>query len=154
VLANGLVGTVVLFGRKLRTGQYIEVGAHRGRIALIGLLELDLEDEQGVEIRIPHLYTLVRPTRIYGIRPRYTIELAVAPNARANDVLEAIGRAATAFDADHRASLVSTDADRALYRASFSSDRPGARTELAQALVDELSTAKISLGRLRSVGGP
>ena len=50
VLANGLMGTVVLFGRRLRAGQHVEIGDYRGRIAVIGLLELCLEDEDSVEI--------------------------------------------------------------------------------------------------------
>ncbi|HEX6272002.1 MAG TPA: mechanosensitive ion channel family protein [Polyangiaceae bacterium] len=64
VLSNGLVGSVVLFGRRLRAGQYVEIGDHRGRITTIGLLELSLEDDDGVETLVPHLYTLLRPTRI------------------------------------------------------------------------------------------
>ena len=65
VLSNGLIGSVVLFGRKLRAGQYVEIGEYRGRITVIGLLELCLEDEDSVETRVPHLYTLFRPTRIF-----------------------------------------------------------------------------------------
>ncbi len=65
VLANGLTGTVVLFGRRLRTGQYVEIGEYRGKISTIGLLELCLEEKHGVEIRVPHIYTLVRPTRVH-----------------------------------------------------------------------------------------
>jgi small-conductance mechanosensitive channel len=65
VLANGLTGTVVLFGRRLRTGQYVEIGDYRGRISAISLLEICLEEKQGVEIRVPHIYTLVRPTRVH-----------------------------------------------------------------------------------------
>jgi small-conductance mechanosensitive channel len=68
VLANGLMGTLVLFGRRLRIGQYVEIGDYRGRIAVIGLLELCLEDEDQVEIRVPHFYTLFRPTRIFHSR--------------------------------------------------------------------------------------
>jgi small-conductance mechanosensitive channel len=68
VLANGLVGTMVLFGRRLRAGQNVEIGQYRGRITLIGLLELCLEDDDGTEIRIPHLYTLFRPMRISRAR--------------------------------------------------------------------------------------
>jgi small-conductance mechanosensitive channel len=64
ILANGLIGSVFLFGRRLRAGQYVEIGEHRGRIAVIGLLELSLEDDDGVETLVPHLYTLLRPTRI------------------------------------------------------------------------------------------
>ena len=154
VLANGLVGAVVLFGRRLRTGHHVEIGAYRGRISFIGLLELCLEDENGNEIRVPHLFALVRPMRIFGLRPRFTIEIAVAPSARPNEVREAIAGVAAAFDADHNVVFLSADSDRALYRMSFATDRSGARSELAQALVDALSTARIPLGRLRSVGGP
>lgn len=65
VLANGLMGSMVLFGRRLRTGQFVEIGEYSGRIAVIGLLEICLEDDDHVETRVPHLYTLLRPTRIF-----------------------------------------------------------------------------------------
>ena len=68
LLANGLAGTVVLFGRKLRAGQYVRIGDAHGRIAIIGLLELSLEDDDGVEIRIPHLFTLFRPMRVSNVK--------------------------------------------------------------------------------------
>jgi small-conductance mechanosensitive channel len=64
VLANGIAGAMVLFGRRLRAGQYLAIGDHHGRIATIGLLELCLEGEDGIEIRVPHLYTLFRPMRV------------------------------------------------------------------------------------------
>ena len=31
----------------------------------IGLLEICLEEKEGVEIRVPHVYTLWRPTRVF-----------------------------------------------------------------------------------------
>jgi small-conductance mechanosensitive channel len=65
LLANGLTGTVVLFGRRLRAGQTVEIGEYRGRISAIGLLEICLEEKQGVEVRVPHIYALLRPTRIF-----------------------------------------------------------------------------------------
>jgi small-conductance mechanosensitive channel len=65
LLANGLTGTVVLFGRRLRAGQLVEIGEYRGRISAIGLLEICLEEKAGVEIRVPHIYTLFRPTRVH-----------------------------------------------------------------------------------------
>jgi small-conductance mechanosensitive channel len=68
VLANGLAGTVVLFGRKLRAGQYVRIGDDHGKISVVGLLELLLEDDDGVEIRIPHLYTLFRPMRVSQLK--------------------------------------------------------------------------------------
>jgi small-conductance mechanosensitive channel len=77
VLSNGLIGSVFLFGRRLRAGQYVEIGEHRGRIAAIGLLELSLEDDDGVETLVPHLYTLLRPTRI--VHAKSATRLSRAP---------------------------------------------------------------------------
>jgi small-conductance mechanosensitive channel len=154
VLATGIVGTLVVFSRRVRAGQHVEVGPHRGRISLIGLLELHLEDDDGVEIRVPYLYLLLRPLSVIGIKPRFVVELPVSASARPSDVKDALGRAASGFDPDHRLTLVNADAERALYRVSVASERPEARSELALALVEALSSAKIPLGRLRSAGDP
>jgi len=60
VLASGTVGAIWLYGRRLRVGEYVELGAYRGRVAELNLLELRLIVTDRTELRVPHLLTLVR----------------------------------------------------------------------------------------------
>jgi hypothetical protein len=148
VLASGMLGAILLFGRRLRPGQHIEIGTYGGRIASIGLLDLRLEDSERAEVRIPHLYTLRHPTRVLGTRPRFELEIAVAPAAPHADVQGLLLRVASRFSDDARVELVSADADRTLFRLSFGSEQRNARSELQLAVLEALAGAQVPLGRL------
>jgi small-conductance mechanosensitive channel len=148
VLASGMLGAILLFSRGLRTGQHVEIGAYGGRIASIGLLDLRLEDAERAEVRIPHLYSLRHPTRVLGLRPRFELELAVAPVVHHADVQGLLLRVATRFTDDARVELMSADSERTLFRVTFSSDQRNARSELQLGLLEALAGAQIPLGRL------
>ncbi|HEY3496941.1 MAG TPA: mechanosensitive ion channel family protein [Polyangiaceae bacterium] len=147
-LANGLLGAVTLFGRRLRTGQHVEIGAFGGRIASIGLLEIRLEDASHCEVRVPHLYVLRHPLRVLGLRAPVSVDVAVATAARHPEVRDLLRRTGASFDVDARVELVSADADCARYRLSLASDRPGARSDLQMAVLEALADAHVPLGRL------
>jgi hypothetical protein len=148
VLASGMLGAIVLFGRRLRPGQHVEIGAYGGRISSIGLLDLRLEDPERAEVRIPHLYSLSHPTRVIGLRPRFDVDVAVAAGVPHTDVQGLLLRAASRFSDDARVELVSADAARSLFRVSVASDQRNARSELQLAIVEALANAHVPLGRL------
>jgi len=152
LLASGILGAVVLYGRRLRAGQHVEIGAHAGRIASIGLLDLRLEDDDRAEVRIPHLYCLRHPTRVLGLRARIGVEVAVGPEAKHTDVQGILLRVASRFGDDARVELVSADAERTLFRISFASEQRNARSELQLAIFEALASAHVPLGRLGSRG--
>lgn len=149
-LANGLLGAVTVFGRRLRVGQHVEIGSFGGRISSIGLLDVRLEDLERCEVRVPHLYALRHPLRVLGLRAPVSVEVAVASVARQGDVRDLLRRAGASFDVDVRVELLSADADSTCYRVVLASDRPGARSELQLAVLDALAAAQVPLGRLRS----
>jgi small-conductance mechanosensitive channel len=151
-LANGLLGTAVVYGRHLRAGQYVEIGAFAGRVVSIGLLELRLEDHDRCEVRIPHLYTLKHPTRVLGTSARLSLDVAVSPSARHAEVRELLLRAAVPFGQEARVELLSVDADAARYRIALMADGAGARSDLQLAVFDALAQASIPLGRLGARG--
>ncbi|HEV8550268.1 MAG TPA: mechanosensitive ion channel domain-containing protein, partial [Polyangiaceae bacterium] len=148
LLASGMLGVIVVFGRSLRAGQHVEIGAHAGRIASIGLLELRLEDADRAEVRIPHLYALRHPTRVLGPRPRFGVEVAVAPGERHADVQGLLLGVASRFGVEARVELVSADVERTLFRVTLGSEQRNARSELQLAIVEALATAQVPLGRL------
>ncbi|HTQ02720.1 MAG TPA: mechanosensitive ion channel family protein [Polyangiaceae bacterium] len=148
LLASGMLGAIVLFGRRLRPGQHVEIGAYGGRISSIGLLDLRLEDPERAEVRIPHLYALRHPTRVIGVRPRFDVDVAVAPGVPHMDVQGVLLRVASRFSDDARVELVSADAERTLFRVRFASEQRNARSEVQLAIVEALASARVPLGRL------
>ena len=148
LLASGVLGAIVLFGRRLRAGQHVEIGAHSGRIANIGLLELRLEDAERAEVRIPHLYALRHPTRVLGTRPRVGVDIPVAAADRHAEVQSLLLGVASRFSDDARVELLSADATRTLFRVTLASDQRNARSELQLAIVEALQHAGVPLGKL------
>jgi small-conductance mechanosensitive channel len=149
-LASGMLGAIVLFGRRLRAGQYVQIGDYAGRITAIGLLDVRLEDRDHTEVRVPHLYALRHPTRVIGLRPKLTLEIPIAASARHAEVRDLLLAAAARFGHDARVELVSADASGSVYRLNLSSDMRDARSDLTLAVLEALSAAGVPLG----VSGP
>ena len=147
ILACGAIGVAVIYGRRVRVGDVVDVGGRSGRVREVTLLEVRLEDEDGCALRVPHLLSLVHPTRVVGRKAIVAVEVSVAAGsdlARAREVLLVTGAAA---GSRARASLVGIDADGAHFRASVSSDAADARTRWLAAIADGLAAAGIALGR-------
>lgn len=151
LLASGVVGTSVLFGRRLRLGEFVELGGVVSRITAINLLEIRLVDAHRVELRMPHLLSLVRPMRVLGMRPRLAIDVPVSPGAAHDQVRELLLEAGKKCGHDPKLDLVSFDADGALYRLSALCDSLDARRQLAELALAELARAGVALGRSRVV---
>jgi small-conductance mechanosensitive channel len=58
------VGVAAVYGRTLRPGDEAEVAGRRGRVREVTLLAVTLEDEEGGTVHVPHLATLIHPTRV------------------------------------------------------------------------------------------
>jgi len=116
VLACGIVGGLVVFGRRLRAGDFVELAGRTGRVRQVTLLEITIEDESGCEVRIPHLLALWSSTRIMGPSPVISVELVVDPRASQVRVREVLAEAASKVGTKVRVDLVSIDADGALHR--------------------------------------
>lgn len=99
VVATLVVGAVTLFGRRLKVGDWVELGPRMGRVVTVGLLETTLRDTAGVEVRVPHLLRLGQPTRVHGPTPRVTaaltIDRALATPALATNLERALGSLGT-----------------------------------------------------------
>ena len=95
LVANAVLGTATLFGRRLAVGDWIEIGARTGRVARIGLLETTLRDGSGAELRVPHLARLLQPTRVHGralqASATFVVERALATPALAARIERALG---------------------------------------------------------------
>ncbi|GAC1542386.1 MAG: hypothetical protein NVS3B10_06820 [Polyangiales bacterium] len=119
VIACGILGSLVVFGRRLRAGDFVEVGGRGGKVREVTLLEVTLEDAAGCAVRVPHLLALLHPTRVMGRAPIVTVELVVDPHASQTKVRDVLVEAATHAGAAPRGELLSIDADGALYRVTL-----------------------------------
>ena len=144
LLASAVVGAVVLFARAVRVGDYVEWGGHVGRVKSASLMSLHLVDEAGCDLFVPHLLSLVNPTRVLGHAPLATIDVVIDPavsQARAHSVLV---EAVTAFRG--RVALVRIDGAGAHYRLT-ASDPDENNSNLVRSLSETLERHGVGLAR-------
>lgn len=154
LLASAVVGAVVLFARAVRVGDYVEWGGHVGRVKSSSLLSLHLVDEAGCDLFVPHLLSLVNPTRVLGHAPLVTIDVVIDPKvsqARAHAVLV---EAVQAFRG--RVALLRIDGAGAHYRLT-ASDPDENNSNLVRSLSETLERSDVGLARaafsIRPSGG-
>jgi small-conductance mechanosensitive channel len=154
LLASALLGSVLLFGRRLRVGQHVEIGAARGRITAIDLLEVRIEGADRTELRLPHLYSLRSPLRVLGLWPRLDVLVPVAPENPQAELRELLLELARVHGREPSVELVSLDADRLLYRVSLIADGEHTRSKLQLALFDAMRERGFRLARFTSAERP
>jgi len=141
-MANVAAGLPRLFRRTYRAGHSAELGGKTGVVRNVDLLHVELEDASGATVLVPHLATLVSPTRLPPDAAPAPFELAIDPaedQARVHALVLEAGGAPT------RMELVRMDADAAVYLVS------GSRSGLALRVAAALRSAGVRLGRR---GGP
>jgi small-conductance mechanosensitive channel len=139
ILASSIIGVVVLYGRRFRIGEHAEIGDQRGRIKAINLLEVVLHDGGGVDVRVPYLLLLLRPTRLLGRLPRVAVELDV-PQAGAA-IEEALLAAAGEVGDEPLVELMALDRAGARYRVSARSAKADAAPSLLAGAARALAAA-------------
>lgn len=153
LLASATIGTVVVFGRRLRVGEFVEVGGRAGIVRSLSLLEISVEDSFGCEVRVPHLASLLHPTRILGRVPSITFDLVVSATATQSRVMAILSKETSRVSQRATVDLISMDADGAHYSlVVFSADR-GVRSALLASISEALAAEGISLGRSRAMRG-
>jgi small-conductance mechanosensitive channel len=151
VLSCAAAGIPIVFGRKIRLGDFVEIGQRSGCVRAVTLLEVTLVDDVGCELRVPHFLSLMHSTRILGRAPLVVLDVVVdaqEKQSRAREVL----LAAVALDCPRaRVELVSIDGDGAHYRITGSLAKTGiAEGELATTVADALAREGVALGRTRA----
>jgi hypothetical protein len=146
VLASIVAGIPAIYGRRVRVGDHVEIGGRIGRVAAITLLEIRLEDDLGCQIRVPHLTSLLSPTRVLGPSPLVVIDVVADPRAVQSHVrsilLEEALPSAPTSRRPHQA-----DAEGAHYRVYARAPASHADDDLATALAAALAREEVALGR-------
>jgi hypothetical protein len=149
VIASGVIGTWSVFTRRLPIGTWVEIGGRVGRVRSVGLIDVRLEDAEGLEVRVMHLVTLWHPTRLLGAAPEATVLLHVSTGADLKRASEIIAAVATRHDTNARVDLEAIDADSARFRITLQSVVPGGRSRLLMDLAAALAEAGLPLGKAR-----
>lgn len=150
LLACGAVGITVVYGRRLRVGDHVEVGGRKGKIEAVTLLEVRLQDDDGREVRVPHLLTLIRPTHVFGSDLPVSVEINLPTESAADaDVRAVLMEAAKEVGHAPRVDLVSLDAAGATFRVTVNADKESARSKLLSMIAEMLGAAQIPLGGSR-----
>lgn len=150
LLASVAAGIPVVYGRRLRVGEYVQIGSRQGKVRAVTLFEVRLEDEHGNEVRIPHLLGLVQATRVLGRTPVASVRVAVAPDAEQGRVLEVLTEAARSCGSRPKAELLSMSSEGAEWRVSAALDAKTNPADLAVAVADALARERIVLGRTKA----
>ncbi len=147
VLASVAAGIPAVYGRKVRVGDYAEIGGRIGRVLSVSLLEVRLEDDVGCQVRVPHLMSLVHSTRVLGPSPVRMLDVVVDPTAPQGHVRSVLLSAATRVAAGVNVDLVKLDADGAHYRVAARGLSTETDGDLPVAVADALASENIGLGR-------
>ena len=145
LLASGILGVLVVFGRRMKRGDDVEVGGRRGRVLDVTLLDVKLEDDALAEVNVPHLLGLLHPTRIHRHAPLATLDVVVDPAAPQDQVEKALFDAARAQSSRGRVELVHLDLAGAHWRVTSAAVRHD--KTLARVVQDALASLGVGLGR-------
>jgi small-conductance mechanosensitive channel len=145
VMATGLVGMSIVFGRRLRVGEFVSIDGRQGRVANLSLLEVVIHDGEGAEYRVPYLALVTRPFRVLGPSPLAIVDVVVDPKHDQARVREVLAQASESTLGPPRVRLLSIDADGARYE--IVARRAPEEQDVAARVVLALAAEGIALGR-------
>jgi small-conductance mechanosensitive channel len=141
LLASVAVGLPTVLRRTVRPGEVVELAGRQGQVRAVTLLEVQMEDKDGAELRVPHLVAFLHPSRALGTEPRRSLEVLVGSGEDPARVQSVLLEAAGSHASGARAELVSLDARGARWRVS------GIHPDLGQRVAAALRDARIPLGQ-------
>ncbi len=139
LLASAVVGVFVVFGGRLRPGDFVEFGGSTGRVIQVDLLETRLEVEDGTEIRVPQLLSLWHRTHLLGPRPRISVEISLAEVTE--ETCAELQKLARRLGDRPLVEILSVRPGAVGVRVSVVSARSDAKNALSFALLEFLTTA-------------
>jgi len=153
VLASVAAGALVVFGRKLKRGEYVELGPRAGRVVAVSLMEVRLLEREGSELRVPHLMSLFQPTRVVGKLPLTQVDLTVqgTPETAARRVLDAEIRP---VGSKVRIQLLSIDSEKASYRVTAEEPSSGALEAAIRRALARIASGQIPEEDVRHISVP
>ena len=78
-LASCIFGLRIIYGRSLKLGSLIEYGGQKGYVIRVALFEITLKTSDGIVVSVPHLLSLLHPTRVHPETSTSTSPRRVTP---------------------------------------------------------------------------
>ncbi|MFO0617798.1 MAG: mechanosensitive ion channel [Polyangiaceae bacterium] len=107
--ATAILGVVVVYGRRLKLGEFIELDGREGKLAKLGFLDVTVRGDDGVETRIPHLLWLIRSTRVMGPTPRTAVRVSFARELYGPELRERLMAGLTEIGAEPQVEVVAIE---------------------------------------------
>ncbi len=140
VLASAGVGMVVLFGRRIRPGEWVRIGALVGEVAEVSFVDITLVPPGSGRIRLPHLTLLFTAVQHLAGAPATHVRVPLDPRVAAATAMALLHEAAKRIgDAEVRLDELTGDA--ALYRVTLRDAHPDAEGPLWLAVTEALQGA-------------
>ena len=144
LLASAVVGVLVVFGRRLKKGEIVDMAGRHGRITDITLFDVRLQDDELSEISIPHLLGLVNVTRVHRHAALTTLDVVVDASAPQEAVERVLFEAARAMSSRGKVDLLHLDAHGAHWRVTSAAVRHD--VSLATKVQRALASIEVGLG--------
>ena len=141
LVASVAVGLPTVLRRTIRPGEMVELGGRQGQVRAVTFLEVQLEDGDGAEVRVPHLVAFLHPSRALGAVPRRSLEVLVGSAEDQLRVQSVLLEAAGSHASGARAELISLDGRGARWKVT------GIHSDLGQRVATALRDARIPLGQ-------
>ncbi|MBL9024717.1 MAG: mechanosensitive ion channel [Myxococcales bacterium] len=138
LVASCVVGAVAVYGKRLRPDEYVRIGEQTGRVVEVGLLDVTLEDAEGSELRVPHLYALTRPLTVLGHAPRIAVQVTVERRLATLELCERLLIAIAPAGSEPRVEIDRVDLTSATLTLSVCSAAPDIRGHLHLLALSEL----------------
>ncbi len=143
MMASAAVGLIVLFGRRIRPGEWVRVGTLVGEVAEISFVDITLVPPGSGRVRLPHLTLLFSAVEHLAEAPAIAICVPADPRVAPATVIALLVEAAKPNAAEVR--LHSVSGDVASYRVSIKDAHPDALGPLWANALAALQGAGIGL---------
>ena len=147
-LASYAVGVIMLWRDTLRPGDWVQVGSMSGEVTRVSLGEVSLVPEGGGTIGVPMLYLLLHPLHRLREPPAVCIDVTVARDRPAKELIHALRSAAVAAEPDAKVECIDICHAWLKLRVSAPAVRDGVRQQLLVAVSDAVDRHEFELPTL------
>ncbi|HMR11692.1 MAG TPA: mechanosensitive ion channel family protein, partial [Polyangiaceae bacterium] len=131
--ASALVGISLLFGRRVKAGDWIELGERAGRVTELGLFDLQILGEGQTVARVPYLLLLTRTLQVSPGGPRVRVVMTLESPTDLAETLDRVLQAIAQVGTEPRVEVDELTSRSLRFSISVTSDAAQASAQLCQA---------------------
>ncbi len=134
--ASALVGISLLFGRRVKAGDWIELGERAGRVTELGLFDLQILGDGQTVARVPYLLLLTRTLQVSPGGPRVRVVMTLDAPTDLAKTLDRVLQAIAQVGAEPRIEVDEVTSRSLRLSIAVTSDAAQASAQLCQAALD------------------